>query len=147
MPTISAEAGGLAPFDMRLTGYTLDDARAFLSALSPAGKDLYLGAQLMLDLFFPALLASTIVLAIGALTRRGWLRWLLVLVVLAGMVFDYMENFSVGRMLEYGPDGVTQALVDRASLSTMLKSQFDGLALLAVLTLIGGWLARRHARR
>lgn len=147
MPTISAEAGGLAPFDMRATGFTLEYARAFLSALSPAGRDLYLGAQQMLDLFFPALLAATLVLAITALTARGWLRWLLILITLAGMVFDYVENFSVARMLEHGADGVTQALVSRASLSTMLKSLFDGLALLGTLALVGVWLARRRARR
>jgi hypothetical protein len=37
IPRISAEAGGLPVFDLRPGGYTFEEARAFLAALSPEG--------------------------------------------------------------------------------------------------------------
>lgn len=148
LPTISAEADGLAPFDMRPLGYSFDEAKAFLSALSAAGKDLYLRVQQMLDLFYPALLAVTLILATLLLTASRWLRLSLAALAAAGMVFDYRENFFVGRMLEYGPDGIAPDLVASASGATVVKSIFDAVSMIAVLTLTVGWLlARRRVRR
>lgn len=147
LPTISAAAGGLAPFDMRPMGYSFEEAKAFLAALSAEGKELYLRTQHMLDLFYPALLAVTLILATILLTGSGWLRWLLIVPAVAGMVFDYMENFAVGRMLEHGPDGITEALVSDASLWTLLKSVFTTVSMLAVIALVIAWFAgRRRAR-
>lgn len=57
LPTISATAGGLATFDTRPAGYGFAEARTFLAALTPAGRDLYLSVQHRLDLVFPPLMA------------------------------------------------------------------------------------------
>jgi hypothetical protein len=63
LPRIAAEAGGIVPFDMRPAGYSLDDAKGFLTALSDSGRAFYLGTQHLLDLAYPALLGVT--LAVG----------------------------------------------------------------------------------
>ena len=52
IPMIAAEADGLTPFDMRPYGYSFDEARAFLSALTPRGVEIYLGPQQRLDTFY-----------------------------------------------------------------------------------------------
>ena len=146
LPAISAEAGGLAPFDMRPLGYSFDEARAFLAALSAEGRELYLHVQLWLDILYPVLLAATLVLAIILLTTPGWLRWLLIVPALLGMVFDYLENLAIGRMLEAGPNSLTEALVTEASRWTMLKSGFTTISMVAVMILLGVWVvARRRA--
>ena len=75
LPAITAAAGGLAPFDMRPSGYSFDEAKAFLTALSPDGKALYLDAQHKLDAAYPALLAATLFFAIAALAPKSWGNW------------------------------------------------------------------------
>jgi hypothetical protein len=146
LPTISAEAAGLAPFDMRPLGYSFDEAKAFLSALSADGRDLYLHTQLWLDLFYPALLAASLIFATVLLTVPGLLRWLLILPAILGMVFDYLENFSVGRMLEAGPDTLTEALAGEASRWTILKSGFTTISMVAVIVLLVVWFVTRQRR-
>jgi hypothetical protein len=146
LPTITAEAGGLAPFDMRPLGYSLDEAKAFLSALSADGRDLYLNVQLWLDLFYPALLAVSLIFATILLAPPGLLRWLLILPAVLGMVFDYLENFSIGRMLEAGPDALTEALAAEASRWTILKSGFTTVSMMAVIVLLVIWFVTRQRR-
>jgi hypothetical protein len=146
LPTISAEAGGLMPFDTRPFGYSFEEAKAFLTALSADGRALYLGEQHFLDLFYPALLAATLILAAIVLTSPGLLRWLLSVPAALGLVFDYLENRAVGRMLEAGPDGLTETLVSEASRWTVLKSAFTTIAIVAVIVLlVVRFVARRRA--
>jgi hypothetical protein len=146
LPTIAAEAGGLAPFDLRPLGYSFDEAKAFLSALSADGSDLYLHVQLWLDLVYPALLAVSLTFATILLTAPGLLRWLLILPAVLGMVFDYLENFSIGHMLEAGPDALTEALAGEASRWTILKSGFTTISMVAVIVLLVIWFVTRHRR-
>ena len=40
---LAEQSGGLMPFDLRLQGYDLAEARAYLRALTPEGFVLYLG--------------------------------------------------------------------------------------------------------
>ena len=68
LPKVSEAAGGLVPFDMRPTGYSFEEAKAFLAALGPEGTAFYLHVQQRLDLLYPALLAATLFFAIRALT-------------------------------------------------------------------------------
>ncbi len=79
LPAISAAAGGLPAFDMRPGGYSFDEAKAFLAALSPEGKALYLDVQHKLDTAYPGLLAATLFFAIARWRRKSWgiWRWLL----------------------------------------------------------------------
>lgn len=144
LPKISAAAGGAAPFDMRPFGYSFDEAKAFIGALSAEGKALYLNVQHRLDATYPALLAATLFFAIRALAPGASpLPALLALVALPGAVFDYLENSSVTAMLNAGASSLTPELVARASLWTLLKSTFTTIAMLMLLAFVVMALWRR----
>lgn len=145
LPRISAEAGGLAPFDMRPGGYSFDEARTFLTALSEEGRRFYLDVQHRLDLFYPALLALS--LSVGlAWAWRGLPRAALaamVLLAFTGAGFDYLENLWVGTMLTAGPEQVSPEIVAAASRRSVAKA---ALTTVVMLLLLAG-LARRGWRR
>lgn len=148
LPAITAAAGGLVPFDLRPTGYSFDEARAFLAALTPEGTALYRTVQQRLDIAYPALLAATLVMAILLLAPAGlgrW-RWFLAATALPGMVFDYLENAAVARMLDGGAAALTPEHAADASRWTLLKSAFSTLAFAVLLALIVLWLVRRFMR-
>jgi hypothetical protein len=138
IPRISAEAGGLAVFDMRPAGYDLEEARAFLGALTPGGRDFYLQVQHRLDAAYPLLLALACGWAILRLAPPSWgrWRWPLVVPVAAGMVFDWLENRAVAGLLTAGPEGITAALVAETSRLSQLKAAFNTLALSLLLVLL-----------
>jgi hypothetical protein len=50
-------AGGLTPFDIRLRGYSYDEARAFLEAIGEQGRAYYASPELVIDTFYPPLYA------------------------------------------------------------------------------------------
>lgn len=135
---LSAETGGLMPFDLRLTGYDLADARAFLRTITPDGVALYLGPIAWADTLFPALMG---------LCFAWWMRpfagvfgMVCVLAAMSYVSLDWGENWAVGRMLEAGPDWVTPTDVQRASALTMGK--FAAFALAAVLAARQVWRRR-----
>lgn len=151
LPTVSAAAGGLVPFDLRLGGYSLADVQQFLTALSPEGAAFYRDVQHRLDLAYPALSALTLFFALAHLLpeRLGRWRYVIALPALATAAFDYAENFTVDRMLEAGAAGLTPDLVATASTATQLKSLTTTLVMSAVLALLiwrgVRWLLRRRA--
>lgn len=153
LPAISAAAGGLAPFDMRPSGYSFDTAKAFLAALSPAGRNLYLNVQHRLDTAYPALLAATLFFAIWALAPERWgpLRWAIALVAIPGAAFDYLENAAVAVMLAAGADALTPDMVATASGWTVAKSTATSIAMTVLLALLAArgwrWLAARRRGR
>jgi hypothetical protein len=136
LPTLSAAAGGLAPFDMRPGGYGLAEAEAFLRALTPDGRHFYKTVQHRLDIAYPGLLALTLFLAIvGAAPRRfGLWRYALATPAIGVAVFDWFENAAVAGMLRAGVDGLTGAMVASASTWTVLKS---GATTLTMTILVG----------
>src|SRR5690606_33168618 len=143
LPYIQGQAGGLAPFDMRPAGYSFEEAKAFLAALSPEGLAYYLGPQHWLDLFFPGLIAATLYCALVVLLRpylgsNG--RFVAALAALVA-IFDWLENSAVAAMLNAGADAVTQEMVATASRWTLLKSGVSAVIYTAVLVLavIAGW--------
>ncbi|MBX3532575.1 MAG: hypothetical protein KF849_18405 [Rhizobiaceae bacterium] len=143
LPYIQQQAGGLAPFDLRPLGYSFDEAKAFLSALSPEGKAYYLGPQHWLDLFFPGLIAATLYCALVVLLRPymgGSGRFVAAVAALVA-IFDWLENSAVAAILNAGPDGVTADMVAAASRWTLLKSGVSTVVYTAVLVLavIAGW--------
>lgn len=149
LPAITAAAGGLAPFDLRPSGYTFDEARTFLAALTSEVTTLYRNVQQRLDIAYPALLAATLVMAILLLSPAGLgrLRWLLAATALPGMVFDYLENAAVAAMLDGGAAALTPETAAAASRWTVLKSAFSTLAFVVLLALLGLWLYRRLSSR
>ena len=144
LPGIASAAGGLPAFDLRPGGYSPDEARAFLGALSDEGRTLYRGPQKILDLFYPALLA--IVLAGGAirLFRPGPLRWIFLVLILVGMGADYTENALIGALLDPASPQTDQA-IRMASRVTVVKSATTGLAMVGLLgALVGAFIRRRR---
>ena len=137
LPTIAAAAGGLPAFDMRPQGYSLDDARAFLAALSSEGLALYRNVQLKLDTFYPGLLALLLALAIRALLphRFGHWRWLALVFAAPVAIFDYLENAGIDAMLAQGPS-LAPELVAATNQWTLLKAQWSTLVMSALLVLL-----------
>jgi hypothetical protein len=146
LPGISAAAEGLVAFDMRPGGYSPDEARRFLAALTDEGRALYLGPQHLLDLFYPALLAIVLGGAVWGLVRSAALRWILLAVILGGMLADYTENALVKGLIEsFAP--VTDAAVQSASLATLVKSTLTGLAMIALcIAVVSAFIRRRKNR-
>lgn len=142
-PAITKAAGGLAPFDLRITGYDLTQAQAFLSRISGPGRDLYLEAQLRLDTFFPVVLGLFLTWSFVVLYPR-LPATVLAVIAMAGAAADLVENARIATMLR--ADEVTAAMVAAASQATVTKWALDGLALAAFALGLGLALYRRFAR-
>ncbi|MBW4985045.1 hypothetical protein KZZ07_21100 [Mameliella sp. CS4] len=119
-PRIEELAGGARVLEMRLTGYSFDDARGFVAAIGDEGARFYLDVQLWLDMAFPPLL--------GAVLFLGY-RWLfpglpgriIGTVSLGSIVVDYLENVAVAAMLRAGADGMTPQMAATANFWTTTK--------------------------
>ena len=151
LPHISAEAGGLAPFDMRPTGYSFEEARAFLAALSAEGNAFYRTVQHKLDLLFPGMMAAVLYFAVAALLPRGlgiWRHAIAASMILTA-VFDYAENSAVAAMLAAGADGLTREMAETANMWSTTKATVSTVAYSLLLILLiwkGVALWRRRSR-
>ena len=130
IPTIETAAGGLRCFDMRF-GYSFDEALAFLSALTPEGRGIYLWRQLPLDLLYPLAYGAFFLLAISGLQKRK--TPLLACPVLLAAA-DYAENACVFLMLR--GDAPSKALVAAGSAATVAKTLLMYLCFLLLLVLL-----------
>ena len=148
LPKISEAASGLAPFDMRPIGYSLDEATAFLTALTEEGRSFYLSTQHRLDLVYPPLLALTLALGlwIMAPVRAVILLLALVAVPLLAMIADLAENWFVSWMLKTPPQALSEDLVAMASAATFVKSMLTTVAM-SLLLLFTAWWGWRKWRR
>ena len=149
IPRISSQAGGLAVFDMRPGGYSFEDAKAFLAALSPEGAAFYIDVQHQLDTAYPALLALTLGWSILRLAPARWglWRWLLAATALPGMAFDYWENLNVSEMLKLGASGITPLMVEAASFHSQVKAAASTISMTILLVLLSIWVYRHFRRR
>src|SRR5215470_4116149 len=149
-------AGGLEPFDLRPFGYTPEEARALLYALSDIGRAYYADVQLQLDTAFPALYAISRGLLLFWVTAPGRTaerplplpaRLALLVLPLATAWFDYFENEGIAAMLAAGPQAGDD-LIERTSLWTRAKS-LAGLAteLVCVSLAAIAYMRWRHRRR
>lgn len=150
LPLISDAAGGLAPFDMRPSGYTYEEAKVFLSALSEDANSFYRHTQIAkLDTAYPGLLALTLFMAIGLLAQN-WLKiwgWVLALIAIPGAIFDYMENINIKLMLFLGPDNINAEIVANASARSTAKAMFTTAAMSVLLILLIIWIIRSLRRK
>ena len=149
LPLVSEMAGGGVPFDMRLGGYTFDEARVFLMVITDAGRDFYLNTQQLLDWFYPTLFAITVAIPLVHLVPRYW-GWVLAALAIAAGALDHLENSAVAVMLRVEPNGLTEAMVSTASNLSLAKSILTTIVLVALLVVlcIKGivWLKTRQAR-
>lgn len=149
IPKISAQAGGMAVFDLRPGGYSFEEAKTFIAALSPEGAAFYANVQHRLDTAYPALLALTLGWSILRLTPASWVlwRWLLAATALPGMAFDYWENLNVSEMLRLGANGITPRMVEAASLHSQAKAAASSISMTILLVLLSIWVYRHFRRR
>ncbi len=148
LPQIAAEAGNQQPFDLRLGGYSFDEASAFLAALTPEGRALYLGAQHNLDMFYPAMMALVLLFPLVRFTQN-WpavARFLAVIILFGGAAADYVENALVAKMLHIGAEGLTVSAVKTASFWTLTKSVCTTVAFLVLLVAMALALVSRLGR-
>ena len=141
-PRIEELAGGARLLEMRLTGYSFDEARGFVTTIGDEGARLYLDVQLWLDMAFPLLL--------GVVLFLGY-RWLfpgrpgriIGTISLGSILVEYLENAAVAAMLRAGADGMTPQMAATANFWTTTKW---GLAFVGAVTLLVG-IALRLRRR
>ena len=149
LPLVREMAGGGMPFDMRPGGYSFDDARVFLTAITDTGRDFYLNTQQLLDLFYPTLFAITVAIPLVHLVPRYW-SWILAVLAIAAGAFDHLENSAVAVMLRVEPDALTETMVSTASnwsLAKSISTSIASVALLVVLCIKGiVWLKTRAAQ-
>jgi len=117
IPKLLSATDGLWPFDLRIMGYSVEDATLYVTTITNEGRLFYLEVQQMLDTFFPALLAISLMLTLYRLAPK---LPVLYLFPISGALFDYYENAAVAQiLLTNTPD---QGLVEMASLLTGLKA-------------------------
>jgi hypothetical protein len=149
-------AGGLEPFDLRPFGYTPEEARALLFALSSIGRNYYADVQLQLDTAYPALYALSRGLLLLWLTAPGRTatrpiplpaRLALLTLPLATAWFDFFENEGIAAMLAAGPQAGDE-IIGRTSSWTRAKS-IAGLAteLVCVTLAAIAFVRWRHRRQ
>jgi hypothetical protein len=147
LPTIAGASDGLSPFDMRPSGYDLQEAKALLTAMPIDVQTFYRDVQVnLLDMIYPALLSLTLFLAIALMTPSGFGRWRWVagLIAVPIAIFDYLENASIRAMLAAGHDSLTTEMVATASQQTVVKSMFTIAAETILLVMLLLWLWKKY---
>ena len=141
IPRIEAGDPPMRCFDMCTTGYTVEDARAFVAWLSPEALDTYLHVQLPLDFFYP--LFYTVFFGLLWVVMHGKANAVLAVPV-ALAVADYTENSLVIAMLKNPAFPSVVARV--ASWATMLKTALMYVTFL-ILAITAIFLVFRIVRR
>ena len=148
LPKISAMAGGLAPFDMRPTGYSLDEATVFLEALTDEGRAFYLSTQHWLDTLYPPLLALTLAIGLRMMSpvQSPAINLSLGVIPILAMLADLFENMWV-RFLLRAPGYIDAGAVEYANIGTLIKSMLTSLAMLLLLLFTAAWGWRKWRRK
>jgi len=125
LPQIAQFANGAMAFDMRPSGYSVQEAKHFLISLGQEGRQFYLSQQLLLDVFYPALLGVFLFGSLNKLASLASGTWRMVLIGAAiisilAIGLDYAENISIAMMLLSAD--VQAGLVQTASFFTIAKS-------------------------
>ncbi len=141
MPAIESTTQGLRCFDMNSFGYTYEQAKEFVSLLTPEGKNTYLHIQLPLDCVFPLVYVSFFC-ALFKKLGRGKVLFYAVPLLLA--VFDYCENACSILMLTSAGFGKELALF--ASTATVIKSVLMALCIVFAAVFIILYVIGRHKR-
>lgn len=150
-------AGGLEPFDLRPFGYSVEEARAFLFAISDIGRAYYLDVQLPIDAVYPGTYALSRGLLLWWLTQPGRvagrplpfaIRVVLLVLPMLTAALDYRENEGIAAMLHASPR-VEEDVVAQASFWTRAKSlagfASEAVCVLLLLFVFGRWWHRRKA--
>jgi hypothetical protein len=129
---LGAQSSGL-PFDLRPLGYSLTEAQAYLSHLTPSGTALYLGPIRLMDTLFPILFTLTLCLPMRGRDQLWFLP------ALAYGILDLSENIAVARILRAGTEVQAHAVT---LASGMTEAKYAALAVAVLLALYALWQAR-----
>jgi hypothetical protein len=137
-------SGGLASLDIRLTGFSSDDAVAWLTALGEPGREAVLVWQYSsFDLFFPAIFGLALLgLFLNAASRsaipvlRSKRAQIIagILIVVPYVLANYAQNVFIVRMLS-DPSAASIWLTSVASILVMAKFVL-ALAAMAVIAVV-----------
>jgi hypothetical protein len=141
------EAAGqeIAPLDTRFQ-YSAADVRRDFDALGQSGREIYKIVVARVDMLFPIVYGLLFVLLLAYLLRKAshdQSRWLLLsLLPLTGVIFDFLENFNILRLLIEHPD-FSEETVAYGERMIQLKHVllFVSVGLMAVLVI--AWLIRK----
>lgn len=133
------EAAGteVAPLDTRFN-YSDEEVRSDFEKLNTRGREVYSIVVGRVDMLFPVAYGAFFVFLLAYLLRQifGPSRWmLLAFLPVVGVVFDYLENFSILRLLHKYPH-IAAVDVTKAETMTQLKHGFLFLSV-AVMLLVG----------
>ena len=152
---LSRLSGGMTPFDIRPSGYSYAEARAFLEAIGAEGRAYYASPELILDAFYPPLYAVSRGLALWWLTMPGHIgkapvplnvRCALIAVPILMATLDVVENACVAVMLWTWPD-LSNAVVELSGFATQVKIIAGALTEMLMAGLAIVWLVRLFAAR
>lgn len=139
--------GGSGILDMKLMGYTVEEAYKTLEQLGEEGRAFALQYIAPLDMIFPMIYGIWFFML---LTWRGSLvlprmkhPWLIGLMGLLGTIFDYMENWNIHRLLTHYPEQLVNT-ARIANICTRLKGVF---LILNMLLLIAGMIILQLRKR
>jgi hypothetical protein len=136
---------GLRPFDMRLGGYSAEQANSLLSALGSSGRRYYLTRQIPLDLAYPALMALTLVSLLKWLRLQEVNHRLVQIGIwfsIGAAIADYLENAGICLMILSWPETSANTVL-AASVASIMKSGLTTAAVVSVLLAVVFWAFKR----
>jgi hypothetical protein len=142
IPAILKNAGGMNIFDLKAAGYDLNYANTFIAAIGAKGREVYLFAQLPLDMIFPVVYGLIYMALADKVFKKISVTMFAAIMVLS--VSDYAENISVYMMLLSGK--LSASLVAAASIFTVTKTVFLYLTVLSIaLGALNGCIQKNEA--
>ncbi len=113
--------------------YNISDVTQLFDDMGKEGMDIYSFVSGEIDMIYPLVYALLFFLIIIALTKRFNGKWLsLSFIPFVAMLFDYLENFNVLKLMNNHPN-FTEEEVQLASTFTQLKW---GAILITLLTIV-----------
>ena len=115
--------GSFQALDVRFA-YTDEEVRADFEALGAGGCEIYRTVVGRIDMVYPIFYGSFLILLVANVIKKvagpGSPRLLISLLPLAGVLFDYLENFNTLRLLRDFPD-FSEGAVQWGELMTRAK--------------------------
>jgi hypothetical protein len=127
--------GGNTILDMKMEGYTADQAYKVLNKLGSVGRDYQMKYILPLDIFFPICYSMVYFMSITLITKKirknSKRPWLFGMIGLLPGIFDLTENVLIFTLLRNYPKHLNQ-LANTAGIVTRTKSILTTVSMLLI---------------
>lgn len=121
--------------DMEMDGYSRDEAYEMLEALGEEGREFNLKYIIPLDFPFPLsyglFFFVTLTLLMKCISKESKRPWIIGIVGLLGMLFDWLENIMIYQLLINYPERLDN-VAKLADVFTRLKSMFISISILLI---------------